>query len=85
MQQLPFPYPPQEVWFADLVCTQLVPQCEPPRKLLVLIRDTWVRISGVPCTCVVLPSKDLDLPASGTHPLNELVHLIWLSARLSDF
>lgn len=32
----------------------------------------------------MFPSKNLDFPASGTHPLNELVHLIRLSARLSD-
>jgi len=32
----------------------------------------------------VFPSKNLDFPASGTHPLNELVHLVRLSACLSD-
>lgn len=33
----------------------------------------------------MFPPKNLDFPTSGTHPLNELVHLIRLSARLSDF
>jgi hypothetical protein len=33
----------------------------------------------------VFPPKNLDFPASRTHPLDELVHFVRLSARLSDF